>query len=556
VVALLVVGAGAWFVFAGASSAEAAQVQLEATSTSGPSPFTAPVGEDTAGVVAPANAQGSQPGNTGGLYAQDPAKASCDTASLVNQLSADPSRGAAWAKSLGIEESGIGGFVNTLSAVSLRADTNVTAYGYGGGQFQPYPATLQAGTAVLVNSYGEPTVKCYSGDPLGPPTDSNNSASLVGVPWNGFVRERTIIVTPAPAPITQIVVVDPGNKQTPKPMPPNPDPKKNPGPPTTKGGQLLLTGTHNYDGTVTLSDGRILGTDGKILPPRVNATFPPGTVTLADGGHKLPNGVVLNIDGTTRNPVTVGGVTIQPDGTTQVLPDGRIVHFNYDGTILIVKPGAGGGVAVLNPDGTTKSVGGVVAGIVVNPDGSFTTPDGKIHNADGSVRAPQTLPDGTILDPTGGNTPPSDAKVDKTMQGTDGTLGTENKLLKGQEAGQTGPGQPGPGAAPGTNGQPGQAGQTACTPAGTPATPGVPACPPAPAKTVCVPGSAATPVCPAVPDKSTKGTSTEGGSASGTGTGSDTGTGGTGSGSGSSGSGSGSSGSSSGGESGGSSSGG
>ena len=176
--ALLVVGAGAWFVFGGAASAQAAQVQLEATSTAGPSPFTAPVGEDTTGVVAPANAQGAQPGNTGGLYAQDPAKASCDTSSLVNQLDADPAKAAAWAKSLGIESGGISGFVGTLSAVTLRADTAVTEYGYGDGQFQPYPAVLQAGTAALVNSYGEPTVKCYNGDPLGPPTASNTSGTL------------------------------------------------------------------------------------------------------------------------------------------------------------------------------------------------------------------------------------------------------------------------------------------------------------------------------------------------------------------------------------------
>ena len=276
VVALLVVGAGAWFVFGGAASAQAAQVQLEATSTAGPSPFTAPVGEDTTGVVAPANAQGAQPGNTGGLYAQDPAKAACDTASLVNQLSADPSKAAAWGKSLGIDGNSVGGFVGTLAAVTLRADTNVTEYGYGDGQFQPYPASLQAGTAVLVNGYGEPTVKCYNGDPLGPPTDSNNSGTYVGVPWNGWAKERTIIVTPAPAPITQIVVVNPGtNTQGSKPMPPNPDPKKNPAPPTTGGGQLLLTGTHNYDGTVTLSDGRILGADGKVLPAE-GRRHPPG----------------------------------------------------------------------------------------------------------------------------------------------------------------------------------------------------------------------------------------------------------------------------------------
>ena len=54
-------------------------------------------------MVAPANAQGSQPGNTGGLYAQDPATASCDSAALVSQLGSDPAKAAAWGQPLGVE---------------------------------------------------------------------------------------------------------------------------------------------------------------------------------------------------------------------------------------------------------------------------------------------------------------------------------------------------------------------------------------------------------------------------------------------------------------------
>ncbi len=550
VVALLVIGGAAWFAFAGTSSAEAAQVQLEATSTSGPSPFTAPVGQDTTGVVAPANAQGSQPGNTGGLYAQDPAKASCDTASLVSQLGSDPAKSAAWAKSLGIEANQISGFADTLSPVTLRADTDVTAYGYGDGQFQPYPATLQAGTAVLVNSYGEPTVKCYNGDPLGPPTQSNTSGTYVGAPWNGWAAERTIVVTPAPAPITQIVVVNPGtNTPGSKPMPPNPDPKKNPGAPTDPSGKLLLTGTHNYDGTVTLSDGRILDANGKVLPPKVAVTHPAGSKTFPDGSVQEPNGIVFNRDGTERRPVPFlinnGQVAfkINPDGTTTPPVAGLTVSWNYDGTVTIYRTGSAvGAVTTLNPDGTFKSNTPVPPGGVVQPDGSIKNPDGTITNPGGTPRTSSTLPDGTVLDPQGGNTPPPDAKVDKTMQGTDGTLGTENQQAKQGQQGQAGtPGQPGAGqAAPGGPAQPGQPGQPNCTiPAGAVADN---ACKPSPNVQVCKPDPA-TGICPVTPDKAKTGTSTDGSSTSGTGADSGTGTSG---GSGSSGSsgGSGSSGSS------------
>jgi hypothetical protein len=559
VVALLVIGGVAWFAFSGATDASAAQVQLEATSTAGPSPFTAPVGQDATGVVAPTNAQGSQPGNTGGLYAQDPAKASCDSAALVSQLSSDPTKAAAWGQPLGVEANGISGFVNSLSPVTLRADTAVTEYGYGSGQFQPYPATLQAGTAVMVNSYGEPTVKCYNGDPLGAPTSSNNSTTVVGAPWNGYVAERTIIVTPAPAPQSTIIVVNPGtNTPTPKPVPPPVVTTPNPPPPTT-GGQLLLTGTHNYDGTITLSDGRVIGPDNKVIPPKANITHPPGSTTFPDGSVKEPSGLIFNKDGTERRPIPViiGGkviTTINPDGTSTPTIPGTVIKWNYDGTVSTYVPGAGGGNQVLvlkPPDGSAQSTTSVPPGGVIQPDGSIKTTGGVILNPNGTPRQGQTLPDGTTLDPQGGNTPPKAAVVDNTFKGQDGKVGQKEALV--QE------GQPGTAGQPGVPGQAGQPGQA--SPACAPGSPGAadPACTQqVPGnKQACVAGAAPTPQCPAKADTSGQtGTSTDGSSTSGTGSGS--GTSGSESGSGSEG-GSGSSGSSGGsssGESGGSSSGG
>jgi hypothetical protein len=554
VAVLLVIGGVAWFAFSGATDASAAQVQLEATSTAGPSPFTAPVGQDAAGVVAPANAQGSQPGNTGGLYAQDPATTPCDPAALVSQLSSDPAKAAAWAQPLGVEASGITGFVNSLSPVMLRADTAVTEYGYGNGQFQPYPAVLQAGTAVMVNSFGEPTVKCYNGDPLGAPTASNNSATLVGAPWNGFVRERTIIVTPAPAPQSQITVVNPGtNTQTPKPLPPPVVTTPNPPPPTTGGGKLLLTGTHNYDGTVTLSDGRVMNPDGSIKDPKVNVIHPAGSTTLPDGSIREPSGVIFNKDGTQRVPVPLSPfgfpLKVNPDGTSTPPLAGVLFTWNYDGTVTVLVPGSGPGSKVLtfNPDGTPKSSVTVPApGGRVMPDGSVDNGNGTITNPDGTQRLQTTLPDGTVLDPKGGNTPPKTAVVAPTLKDANGTIGGDQKntlVQEGQVPGTAGQaGQPG---VPGQPGTPGAAG-TACTPG----TAGAAACPPAPKQQACTPGAAATAACPAVPDKSGQtGTEPGSGTEGGTGTGGSESGGGSGS-SGSGGSSGGSSGSSGGSDSG------
>ena len=139
-----------------------------------------------------------------------------------------------------------------------------------------------------------------------------------------------------------------------------------------------------------------------------------------------------------------------------------------------------------------------LAGVGVDP--ASADPDGT-----------HTLPDGTVLDPQGGNTPPTGAKVDNTMAGTDGTLGTENQLVKQGQPGQAQPGSPGQ---PGTPGQPGAAPK--CVP-GTPGA-GDPSCAEVVKKPEVCTHDPATGVCPVTPDKSKTGTSTAGTSTSGTGT--------------------------------------
>jgi hypothetical protein len=414
-VALLVVVALVVVNLTGGGKASAAQIQLESTSTSGPSPFGAPVGQDATGVVAPANAKPQEAGNTSGLFAQNPGQPSCDTAALVSQLTGDQTKAAAWAAPLGTSAAGIPDFVKGLNPVTLRADTSVTEYGYSSGQFQPYPAVLQAGTAVLVNSFGEPTVKCFNADPLGQPTKTNSTGKYVGTSWAGFAAKHTVQVIPASAPQTKLVAVNQTTNTTiqiTNNIDPNNLPKTNPTPPTGTTGQLLLTGVHNYDGTVTLSDGRVMRPDGSFTKPTVNVTHPAGTVTLPDGGFREPNGLVFNKDGTQRKPIVFAGPpqrTVNPDGTTTPAIAFGFVKFNYDGSFLIIDAGKGGSVKVVDANGNLHpAVPPIPVGSTVSGDGTITTPDGKFLDPNGAQRPPQLqLPGGDVLNPDGSNAPPA-----------------------------------------------------------------------------------------------------------------------------------------------------
>ena len=120
----------------------------------------------------------------------------------------------------------------------LRADTSVTSHDYEDGSFSGYPAVLQAGTAVFVNSYGEPTVKRYSGNPLTKGTEVAQGG-YTGTGWSGFAPRSVAVIAPTPTVIRNhtFVNIDNGRpinrpgKGDPKPDPgPNPNPRPNPKP--------------------------------------------------------------------------------------------------------------------------------------------------------------------------------------------------------------------------------------------------------------------------------------------------------------------------------------
>jgi hypothetical protein len=108
----------------------------------------------------------------------------------VGALIADPTLSWSGGSQVGVAQ--IRDYVFELTPVILRADTWVTNHGYSNGRPTPIQSVLQAGTAVLVDSYGVPRVKCYCGNPLLP--SRRFPPVYTGPPWPGFNPGKVIVI--------------------------------------------------------------------------------------------------------------------------------------------------------------------------------------------------------------------------------------------------------------------------------------------------------------------------------------------------------------------------
>jgi hypothetical protein len=176
----------------------ASEIMAEPVSSAGNNPFTAPAGTDMSGVKPPPKAVSTSGpatyrGSLPGLYGGTRDYASCDAHKLVTFLEHEPSKAAAWASVLGIRVTEIRGYVRRLTPVILRTDTRVTNHGYASGRATVIQSVLQAGTAVFVNRYGEPVVKCYCGNPLTPPALYREPV-YIGPRWTGFSTTHITII--------------------------------------------------------------------------------------------------------------------------------------------------------------------------------------------------------------------------------------------------------------------------------------------------------------------------------------------------------------------------
>lgn len=147
-------------------------------------------------------------GATPGLYGGTHSLPSCDVEQQARFLTADQARTRAFTQAAGIGHAELGSWLRGLTPVMLRADTRVTGHGYRDGAAVPYQAILQAGTAVLVDQYGAPRVRCACGNPLRSPSDGRRPTAQRGEPWDGYRADRVVVVNPTQRELDTLVIVN------------------------------------------------------------------------------------------------------------------------------------------------------------------------------------------------------------------------------------------------------------------------------------------------------------------------------------------------------------
>ncbi|MHB8692493.1 MAG: DUF6777 domain-containing protein [Solirubrobacteraceae bacterium] len=290
------------------------EVVASPISTAGANPFTPSVGTDKSGLTPPAGAASASGGparyvaSLPGLYGGTRNYKSCDARKLVAFLEQNPAKAQAWASTLGITTTDIPQYVSGLTAVLLRTDTRVTNHGYVSGVADPIQSVLQAGTAVLVNSYGEPVVKCYCGNPLTPP-ELLSAPVYTGPLWASFTTINITIIEQSTTIINTYTLYDPN------------------------------TGTE-FKRTSGLN-----GHDGPYI--NIGPTSPGGaTVPSSPSQQPSPGGAASGTPQTNTRPAENPSVSLSPNPVVQ----GNTVTLSASG----FAPGASLQITVNRPDGVVE----------------------------------------------------------------------------------------------------------------------------------------------------------------------------------------------------------
>lgn len=149
-------------------------------------------------------------GTTPGLYGGSSQVSICDPDALVAYLGDDPAKAAAFAGVLSIAPEGIPDLVASLTSVVLTADTLVTNHGFADGAATSHQSVLQAGTAVMINGLGVPTVRCECGNPMLAPALSGavGATETAGTGWEGLDLDRVVTVTAVATEVSAFTVAD------------------------------------------------------------------------------------------------------------------------------------------------------------------------------------------------------------------------------------------------------------------------------------------------------------------------------------------------------------
>ncbi|MFC9272924.1 DUF6777 domain-containing protein [Streptomyces zhihengii] len=214
-VGLLATGCGG-----GERESASGELLLQALAAPGPDPFTASTARSGAAFTpppvtpAPKSPSGNGTtlrtisGSTPGLYAGIQETPGCDVEAQIRLLGKDKARARAFADGAGVEAGDIASFLRGLTPVQVRADTRVTGHGFDGGRAAAHQGVLQAGTAVLVDQYGSPRVRCAAGSPLRQPIAVTTAVVPKGKPWSGYRADRVIVVKPATQVVNNLLIVN------------------------------------------------------------------------------------------------------------------------------------------------------------------------------------------------------------------------------------------------------------------------------------------------------------------------------------------------------------
>ncbi|HEY2702409.1 MAG TPA: DUF6777 domain-containing protein [Candidatus Dormibacteraeota bacterium] len=163
--------------------------------------------------AAPPTAITTVSGSVPQLYGGTVGSGACDPQRLADLLAAAPDVAADWAFAQGVDATAVPDLIQGLAPVLLLDDARVTDWRRVDGRAVPRQTVLEDGTAVLVDRFGAPRVRCLSGDPLGPPEVVSKGSRFVGSPWPRFRPANLVVIVPASAPLPQVVLLDTGSGQ-------------------------------------------------------------------------------------------------------------------------------------------------------------------------------------------------------------------------------------------------------------------------------------------------------------------------------------------------------
>lgn len=195
------------------------EIILEPAATAGQDPFTATTVSTPHMSVTPERrfvpavpAGGGVPSVVGtdvGLYGDFKGRSGCDREQMITFLTADPTKGTAWANVQGIALADLPEYVRALTPAVLRQDTRVTNHGFAGGRATPRQAVFEAGTRVLVDQFGVPRAKCGCGNPLAEAMPSSSLGyGYSGEEWPEFAEDRLLAIARSAAAVEVLTMTD------------------------------------------------------------------------------------------------------------------------------------------------------------------------------------------------------------------------------------------------------------------------------------------------------------------------------------------------------------